>query len=272
MRTKRLKFNHSRLWNFCFLSYLAAINSVMMRYHILVKQLYVIAKTKWIFHVLKGKVFSLTAFEMVNNLKRSIPHLKTIIDAGANSGQFSKAASYFFPEAKLDSFEPLPDMYPIIEKKFRNNPNITTHNVALGNENGTIKFNKNKYGHISSIMEISEENIHYPKQQNDLDQINVGIKRLDDIFPPQTIQRPALLKLDVQGYEMEVLKGGDETMKQIDYIVIEANMEQLYKGQASFTEMNKFLNGNGFELEAMLDFSLGSKNKYIEIDLLYKKR
>jgi FkbM family methyltransferase len=221
---------------------------------------------------LGGRKFSLTAFEMGSNLRRAIPELRTIIDAGANSGQFSKAAAHFFPEAKISAFEPLPDLYPVIERKFHKNPNIATYNLALGNENGSISFNRNKYGHISSIMEISDANIHYPKQHEDVERIDVAIKRLDDIIAAQSLARPALLKLDVQGYEMEVLKGADLVLTQLDFIVIEANLEQLYKGQASFTEMNAFLNSKGFEVEAMLDFSLGKGNKYIEIDLLYKRR
>jgi hypothetical protein len=53
--------------------------------------------------------------------------------------------------------------------------------------------------------------------------------------------------------------------------LIEANLEQLYVNQPSFTQVNNYLNSKGFELSDMLDFNLGAKNKYIEIDLLYKK-
>ena len=80
-----------------------------------------------------------------------------------------------------------------------------------------------------------------------------------------------MLKLDVQGYELEALKGGVTILKHIDYIIIEANLEQLYQDQPSFTELNKYLNDVGFELNGMLDFNLGSNKSYIEIDLLYKK-
>jgi hypothetical protein len=85
------------------------------------------------------------------------------------------------------------------------------------------------------------------------------------------IKGTSLLKLDVQGYELEVLKGGEKTLTNLDYILIEANLEQLYVNQPSFTQVNNYLNSKGFELSDMLDFNLGAKNKYIEIDLLYKK-
>lgn len=242
-----------------------------MKYPTLIKQLFIVAKSNWLFYFIKGKTFSLSSFEIVTNLKRTAPVLDYIIDVGANSGQFSKVASYHYPDAKMDVFEPLPNLYPKIKKMFQNNPNISTHNVALGNELGTIKFNRNEFGHISSILDISEENIHYPKG-NGLDQIDVEIKTLDSLsFEKKASQGISLLKLDVQGYELEVLKGGENTLKNIDYILLEANLEQLYVNQPSFTEVNNYLNSRGFELSDMLDFNLGTKNKYIEIDLLYKR-
>jgi FkbM family methyltransferase len=243
-----------------------------MTYPTLLKQLFIIAKSKWILHLFRGNLFSLSSFEIVTNLQRIAPNLNYIIDVGANSGQFTKVASHHYPDAKMDVFEPLPNLYPKIQKLFEGKKNITTHNLALGNEFGTIKFNKNSFGHISSILDISSENIHYPKGENSLDQIDVEIKTLDSLSLFEHARKGnSLLKLDVQGYELEVLKGGEETLKNLDYILIEANLEQLYNNQPTFTEVNTYLNNKGFELAGMLDFNLGFKNKYIEIDLLYSK-
>ncbi len=243
-----------------------------MRYSIVIKQLFIIAKTKWALSFFQGNVFSLASFEVVSNLKKMVPNLNYIIDVGANSGQFSKVANAFYPDAKIDAFEPLPDLFPKMAKKFTANKNITVHNLALGNENGQIKFNQNDYGHISSILEINSENIHYPKQSNSIPQIDVEIKTLDSFLSDKELPSLTLLKLDVQGYELEVLKGASGSIKKIDYVIIEANLEQLYTNQPSFTEMNNYLNNIGFELQGMLDFNLGFKNKYIEIDLLFKNK
>ncbi|WP_339838903.1 FkbM family methyltransferase [uncultured Flavobacterium sp.] len=244
-----------------------------MRYSTLVKQIFIVLKSKWVLQLIKGKLFSFASFEVVSNIKKTVPKLDFIIDVGANSGQFSKVASYLYPSAEIEVFEPLPNLYPKIEKIFNANNKITTHNVALGNEVGSIKFNKNKFGHISSILDISNDNNHYPKEENDLDKIDVLIKTIDSLeFNNKTTKGVSLLKLDVQGYELEVLKGGEKTLNSIDYIVIEANLEQLYVNQPSFTEINAYLNSKNFELDGMLDFNLGNNNKYIEIDFLYKNK
>ncbi|MCF6139763.1 FkbM family methyltransferase [Flavobacterium sp. K77] len=243
-----------------------------MRYSTLIKQLFIVVKSRWVLQLVQGKIFSLASFEVVSNLKKTVPHIDTIIDVGANSGQFSNVATHLYPKAKLHAFEPLPDLYKKIAKKFKSNTNITTYNLALGNEDGAINFNKNKYGHISSILNISTTNIHYPNQENDLSQIEVQIKKLDALaLTSASENKVVLLKLDVQGYELEVLKGAEASLKNIEYIIIEANLEQLYTNQPSFAEMNAYLMGIGFELSGMLDFNLGRSNKYIEVDFLYKK-
>lgn len=242
-----------------------------MKYQTLIKQIFIVGKSKWFLYFLRGKIFSFSSFEIVTNLKRTVPNLDYIIDVGANSGQFSKVASFHFPNAIMHLFEPLPNLYPKIEKLFKGKQNISTYNLALGNESGTIKFNQNEFGHISSVLNISSDNVHYPKG-NELNQIDVEIKTLDSLslFDGKN-KGTSLLKLDVQGYELEVLKGGEKTLTNLDYILIEANLEQLYVNQPSFTQVNNYLNSKGFELSDMLDFNLGAKNKYIEIDLLYKK-
>ncbi|WP_426094218.1 FkbM family methyltransferase [Flavobacterium sp. DSR2-3-3] len=242
-----------------------------MKYSVFIKRLFIIAKSKWLLEAVKGRIYSFASFEVVSNLKKMVPELTTIIDVGANSGQFTKVATHLYPHAQIHTFEPLPDLYSIIEKKFSSNPNINTYNIALGNEDGTILFNKNKFGHTSSILEINEENIHFTRKDNVLEQIRVQIKKLDSIALFTDKTHLSLLKLDVQGYELEVLKGADQTLKAIDYIIIEANLEELYSSQPSFTVMNNYLQMKGFELMGMLDFNLGNKNKYIEFDLLYRK-
>lgn len=251
--------------------FLTKDNYKTMKYSTLIKQLFIVAKSRWVLQLVQGKLFSFASFEVVSNLKKMVPELTTIIDVGANSGQFTKVATHLYPQAQIYTFEPLPNLYPVIKKKFGSNPNIKTYNIALGNEDGTILFNKNKFGHTSSVLEISQENIHFTRKDNELEQIRVEIKKLDSLALPVDKTNLSLLKLDVQGYELEVLKGADETIKAIGYIIIEANLEELYSNQPSFNTINNYLQNKGFELMGMLDFNLGNKNKYIEVDLLYRK-
>ncbi len=85
-----------------------------MKYQTLIKQIFIVGKSKWFLYFLRGKIFSFSSFEIVTNLKRTVPNLDYIIDVGANSGQFSKVASFHFPNAIMHVFEPLPNLYPKI--------------------------------------------------------------------------------------------------------------------------------------------------------------
>lgn len=240
-----------------------------MKYNIILKQLFIIFKTNWLLNVFRGKLFSISSFEILTNLKQIVSELDLIIDVGANSGQFTKASNYFYPTAQIYTFEPLEDHFLKIQQTFSKMQSIKVYNLAIGNEEGFISFNKNKYGHVSSILDISEENKYYPQDQ--IEKIDVKITSLDTFFKETPIPNATLIKLDVQGFELEVLKGAVTLIQKVKYIIIEANLETLYTNQPTFTEVNSFLNANGFEVCGMLDFNLGSKNKYIEVDLLYKK-
>lgn len=240
-----------------------------MKYSTVLKQIFIIFKTDWVKCILKGKKFSISSFEIFTNLKELVNDVDTIIDIGANSGQFTKTANYFFPEAKIYSFEPLVGLYNENVKKFHKIKKIEIFNLAFGNQVGQINFYKNEYGHISSALEISEKNNFYPK--NSIQKIEVPITKVDLFFKDKPLTKNTLLKLDVQGFELEVLKGSINVLENINYVVIEANLEKLYNNQPTFSMVHSFLIEKGFDLNGMLDFNLGHKNKYIEIDLLYKK-
>lgn len=239
-----------------------------MNYTTLLKRLFIIFKTSWIRTIFKGRSISFASYEILNNTKNQCEELNTIIDVGANQGQFQKAANYFYPNAKIYSFEPIPELY---EKIVKNNcKGITNFNMALGNEVGKLEFNKNEYQHSSSFYEIENDN-HLPSSKTT--KINVEINTIDNIGSYIDFNGKVLLKLDVQGFEREVLRGGKNTLKNhIDYVILEVGFKKLYKNQPTFTELNKFLNEHNFELLTLLDFNLGKDKSYIEADFLYIKK
>jgi FkbM family methyltransferase len=241
-----------------------------MSYNILLKRAFLVFKTKWLINALKGKIFSLTSFGINETLNQIDPTIKTIFDVGANMGQFSCAISHFYPQAFIFSFEPDPETFSKLKENTRKSDNITTYNFAFGNENGKIEFNKNSYHHSSSILNLHKENTDFPG--GNITTINVDIFRLDTKAVDFTIQKPALLKLDVQGFELEVLKGGDKFISEFKYILLESSLDTLYENQPDFSQINNYLEQKGFFLYKMLDFNMGKKLNYIEADFLYKKR
>ncbi len=212
---------------------------------------------------------SVSSFFILKRLHNILPGLKTIIDVGANQGQFCIAARYRFPDAAIHSYEPVPDTFKILASNVGNNSHIKLSQLALGEKEGVIQFYQNKYSHVSSALKVSSTNTQEKYNLGVEKVIEVLVSTLDKEFKNASLEGPVLLKLDVQGYEESVLKGGKEFLKSVDYILIELPFVQLYENQLSFTEINVYLNSLGFMLHRPMDYNLGQQSQIIEMDALY---
>src|SRR5689334_2900592 len=156
------------------------------------------------FKSLLEKGASVASTRILHNCRHYIPTLGTIIDVGANQGQFAAAASHFYPGAHIYSFEPLPEVFPVLQHNTRRLSNINTYNLALGDAIGTLVFHSNAYSHASSALHVSalQKNM-IPKTANSR-QIEIPVQRLDDLHNKLSFTSPVLLKMDVQGFEKEV--------------------------------------------------------------------
>jgi FkbM family methyltransferase len=217
--------------------------------------------------------FSFASYKINRTLKKNIPELNTILDAGANQGQFALMASKFYPGANVYSFEPLPDTFNVLKKNTLSfGDQIHIYNSALGSTTGQLKFYRNQYSHISSALPIDGKNHHPKYDQSITDEILVPISTVDEMAATIEIKQPCLLKLDVQGFEKEVIKGASDTLKFIDYILIEMPFFSLYENQPLFNELQNILNDCGFEIWMPLDVNYGNDNDIIEIDYLFKRK
>jgi FkbM family methyltransferase len=215
---------------------------------------------------------SIASFNNLRNIKRYCPEITTIIDVGANKGQFTFAAIHLFPNATVFSFEPLRRNYQKMQHLFNGNSKVKLFNFGLGSENGELEFYEHSYDQISSFLKVNPSNSN-PNYKDSLStSTKVSVRRLDDIIEFECIVSPVLLKLDVQGFEEQVLLGSLNLLKSIDYIMIELPFEELYDKQKLFNDMNEILLNLGFYLMAPLGFNTGKDNNIIEIDALYKNK
>src|ERR1039457_5507780 len=146
------------------------------------------------------------------NFLRQI-NIRTVIDVGANEGQFIKEVYNIFPKAEFYSFEPLRDCFEKLIDKFKNNTKVHAFNFALGEEDGEIIFSRSSASPSSSILKMTRlhKNL-FPNTANLIEE-SVKIKRFDDIFENILIQDFILLKIDVQGAEEKVIKGAIQLLK-----------------------------------------------------------
>jgi FkbM family methyltransferase len=220
---------------------------------------------------LTSKAFSVPCFRLNLALKRQQAYFGTILDVGANVGQFALAAALHFPEAEIYSFEPLPDVFSELQKNTRRKKNIKSFNCALGDYNGEILLHRNQYTRLSSSLEIHKNNDNPRYRDNRTSTIDVDIFRLDEFKNILDFRPPVLLKLDVQGMELDVLKGSTNILGKIDCILCEAPLVQLYDNQPVFDEIHCYTKSCGYKLVAPLFLNMTNNGKIIEMDVFYEK-
>jgi len=193
----------------------------------------------------------------------------TVIDVGANAGQFTRACLGVWPAAHVLAFEPLPDVARGIEARIGQTGQVDVHACAVGASDGTTRFFPFENSLSSSAFGVAE-GAGAEAWARPLPPITVPLRRLDTVLASTTIDRPALLKVDVQGSELEVVRGAEVTLGQVDALLIEVAFQPLYAGQPPFSSVHDALGQLGWALVRPLDVRRES-GRIVEADLLYRR-
>lgn len=194
----------------------------------------------------------------------------TIVDIGANNGQFALAARGF-SNAKVYSFEPLPEATFIYKKLFRNDPFANVYTSAIGSKSEKRLMNVSKSNDSSSLLEAVDAQVDLYPDTAKVGSLMVDVRPLDWYLSKSDLEYPALLKLDVQGFEYEVLLGCEKYIACFDYIYCECSFVELYKGQKLAFEIIKFLSDHCFQLVGTYNVSYGINGESVQSDLLFKR-
>lgn len=196
----------------------------------------------------KWPKFSVTSYFMVSGMLKQGIRPKTVIDVGANVGQFAVASAKLFPGCNVHSFEPVPESVAKLKENVSGLP-VAVHPVALGEERGDILFHVNAHTHSSSALPLEDAHLAAFPEAKETATITVEVSTLDEVFENIDLPGPVLLKLDVQGYEPQTLKGGGNTLERVDYVVLEASFKPMYKGEMLFTDVVGSMEERGFRFE-----------------------
>lgn len=173
--------------------------------------------------------------------------LATVIDVGANRGQFSLLARSLFPEAAIHCFEPHPEARNTLTEVFASDTRLQIQSVALSDSAGEVVLHVTRDLDSSSLLRpLAGQSAHFPGTEES-GELEVTAARLDDCLDGG-VERPALLKLDVQGHELAVLRGAENVLASVDYVYAEVSFDSFYRGQASASEVVCHLMARAFEL------------------------
>jgi FkbM family methyltransferase len=195
---------------------------------------------------LRQKKINLDIYESINQPWICDLGIETILDIGANSGHFALAINTILPNAKIYSFEPLPECFEDLQSQTKNILNIQAFNIALGDHSGSLAFRRNAHNLSSSFLEMTDLHKTAFPETVDSEVTEVMIERLDDFAQTLKVKNPLLVKIDVQGFEDQVLAGGMRTITQANVIIIETSFCPLYENQPLFDDIYLILKNHNY--------------------------
>jgi FkbM family methyltransferase len=205
--------------------------------------------------------------------KQLLRHLtcKTIVDIGANRGQFALAAHALVPEATIFSFEPLSAPARKFRQLFDGNRRVRFHQFAVGPIRSTAEIHVSQCDDSSSLLPMGElqEKIYPGTAEIRVEKVQVVT--LSDVLSAADIESPALLKLDVQGYELETLKGCLDLLHCFTYAYVECSFVEFYRGQAFADDIVAFLQGQDFGLAGIYNLSYDSSGQALQGDFFFRR-
>lgn len=196
---------------------------------------------------------------------------ETVIDVGANRGQFAVFARQRFPNAALICFEPLPEERARLRRAVGGGTKVELSEFALGARNATGEFHVASAADSSSLLPIGSRQVAAFPDTKERRTMAVEIRRLDDVIDRHTLARPVLLKIDVQGGELGVLQGGQQTLEMIDAVLVEVSFVELYTGQALADDVFDYLRDYDFSCVGTWSVTYGRRGECLQADFLFAR-
>jgi FkbM family methyltransferase len=197
-----------------------------------------------------------------------------IFDVGAHYGETSAEYRRFFPSATIHAFEPTPESFEIVQRRFADDRMHHAHRLALSDKSGKAVFKVNQTDSTNSLL-ATEEGVHEhwrPLVQTERT-VEVETRTLDEFCQGQGIDAIDILKLDVQGAETSVLNGARQMLSRgaIQVAFLELIVTPTYIGQADPGEIITLLQQAGLAMVDIFDVSRQGP-VLLQFDVLFARR
>ncbi|MFQ5661411.1 MAG: FkbM family methyltransferase [Gammaproteobacteria bacterium] len=197
--------------------------------------------------------------------------VQSVVDIGANRGQFGLVARHCFPRALVYSFEPLKAPGATFEKLFSRDGLTRLFPYAVGPETGEREIHISARDDSSSLLPITDRQDKLFPGTAEQGREMIRVVRLNDCLSEDDLSGPALLKLDVQGFELEALQGSEELLGCFQLVYVECSFVELYEGQALADEVIAWLRDRGFKLSGVYNMAYDLDGRAIQADFLFDR-
>lgn len=178
--------------------------------------------------------------------------IQTVLDIGAHSGESARQFRSILPEAFIHSFEPLPEQFARLTESMAGDQRFAAWQVALGEKTERADMLQNEFAPSSSILPMASRHREEFPFTEQTKKIAIEVKRLDDAAERLATRPKLLVKIDTQGFEDRVIRGGEKTIMLASIVIIEVSFTKLYEGQPLFSQIYDQMRSLGFDYAGAL--------------------
>jgi FkbM family methyltransferase len=188
---------------------------------------------------------AINGIDLINDIKSYNAHRQNpvVFDVGANEGQTIDWVTSALPTCEIHAFEPSPSMFASLLSRYGGKRGIHLHNVALGREPGTLPF------YVTTHHSVNDSLLK-PLWKEQAKIVNVSVTTLDEICTRLCCAQIDFLKIDVQGFDLEVLRGAQNLLSRrvARLVCVETSFSRMYEKQATFLDVVSAMNDFGYEI------------------------
>ncbi|WP_245943460.1 FkbM family methyltransferase [Algoriphagus aquaeductus] len=214
---------------------------MIMKIGLFAKQVLVATFGTWFYSVARLPVG--THLEYFIKYRVKFP-IRTVVDVGANVGKFSSSFYRYFPKAQFFCIEPFTQTFHVLQKEMPHS-NFNLFKVAFGEKSDLVKVEVNQIGQsdTNSLRNLS-------LQENGKATEIIEVITLDDFMSQNQLMQVDFLKIDTEGYDLQVLKGGSHNLNagKIKLVLVECGLDSRNTYHVYFQDITKFLIDNNFAL------------------------
>lgn len=206
-----------------------------------------------------------------------------ILDVGAFNGKSIRRFRHIFPSCSVHSFEPSSGNFNKLSDSYGDAPNTYINHAAVGSAKSKLKLNYNKKPDTSSLLSIDTDHGWTQRRAKEMGvaaddfQVmaeEVDVLALDGYIAQKNIEQVDLLKIDTQGYELEVLKGAARSIKDnlFHFIEIEIILHGIYQGtDKNISDIEALLVPYGYKLIATSSHLNITEDNSLVFDAVYAR-
>lgn len=199
--------------------------------------------------------------------------INLVLDVGANAGWYAIDLRRQGYKGRIISFEPLKSPFAQLLVASGHDADWTVHNLALGSQSGEFPMNVAENCFSSSLLETAEASIQADAKTRTAGSEVVQLRRLDDVIDELDVgSSNILLKMDTQGFELEVLRGAEASLRRFAAIECELSLVELYERQPLFYEVSRHLYEGGFVMTWIERGFRNQRQQLLQVESLFIAR